>query len=120
MNRCISYTKNKKKCRAKTDKFFCCASHEPLNSDLLVDGCFICMENIDKSSDILFLRCRHVFHKKCFFEWSSSYSTYEEFVCLLCRNPCFHLKKKEKEEVIKTVNIIELKKLEHILEIKIV
>ena len=54
MNRCLGYTKNSKKCRAKTvNKLFCCSNHEPINNDILERGCFICMEKIEKTNKIV-------------------------------------------------------------------
>jgi len=86
-NRCIAITKNNKKCRAKINKdsFFCCPSHEPYNIDLFEKGCFMCMEKIEKSSEIIYFECKHLFHKPCYLEWLT-YSTYEKPICLICRN----------------------------------
>lgn len=84
MNRCISITKNNKRCRAKTNNLFCCKSHEPFNKDIIEDGCFLCIEKIEKSNELLFFHCKHAFHKKCYIEWLN-YSTYDEQICIICR-----------------------------------
>ena len=91
--RCIAINKNNKKCRSKTNNnsFFCCKSHEPINKELLEDGCFLCMEKIEKSNDIIYFNCKHIIHKTCYNEWLK-YSTYDENICLLCRNIVFEKK----------------------------
>lgn len=85
--RCIAINKNNKKCRAKTNNnsFFCCPSHEPINKDLLEEECFLCTEKVVESYDIIYFKCKHIFHKSCYNEWLR-YSTYEESICLICRN----------------------------------
>ena len=85
-NRCVGYNKNNKKCRAKTknNSLFCCKSHEPLNTEIK-DGCCICMDIIQNSSDIIFFKCKHAFHKQCYNEWLI-YSTYLTPICMICRN----------------------------------
>jgi len=88
-NRCIGFTKNNKKCRAiisnNDNKFFCCDSHQPLNKEILKDGCFICMEKIEKSNELIYFKCKHIFHKPCYLDWLI-YSTYKNSICLVCRN----------------------------------
>lgn len=98
MNRCISITKNNKKCRAKinNNSLFCCTDHEPINKELIDEGCFLCMEKIEKTNEILFLKCRHAFHKPCYLEWLN-FSTYEEPICIICRNIAFKKKDCKKE-----------------------
>ena len=89
MNRCIAFNKNHKRCRAKCgDNLFCCSEHEPLNKDLISNGCFVCSEKINKTSDLIFFKCKHCFHKKCFMDFLK-YSTYKNPVCLICRNEVF-------------------------------
>ena len=89
-NRCIAITKNNKKCRAKVNnlknnyKFFCCEGHLPVNKEIIQNGCFMCMEKIEKSTEIIYFKCKHLFHKPCYFEWLT-YSTYETPICLICR-----------------------------------
>ena len=34
-----------------------------------IDTCTICLESLDKNSDICFLDCGHPYHKKCAKEW---------------------------------------------------
>lgn len=102
MNRCPSKTINNKRCRAiiKDNNLFCCKGHEPINKDIIDNGCFMCMEKIEKSNDILFLKCNHAFHKSCYFEWLQ-FSTYENPICIICRSEVFQKKEKEikKKEV---------------------
>ena len=95
INRCTGYNKNHKKCRTitKNNALFCCPSHEPLNRDLIEDGCFMCMENIKSSNDIIYFRCKHAFHKDCYFNWLNV-STYENPICMLCRGEISFLKDK--------------------------
>lgn len=45
----------------------------------------MCMENIKSSYDIVYFRCKHAFHKDCYFEWLNV-STYENPICMVCRN----------------------------------
>lgn len=92
MNRCSAINKNNKKCRAiiKDKKLFCCESHEPINKEI-INGCFLCMEKIENANEIFFFKCKHAFHKPCYKEWLS-YSTYEEPICIICRNVVFNKK----------------------------
>ena len=91
VNRCIANTKNNKKCRAKVNnlknnyKFFCCESHLPINKEIIENGCFICMEKIENLTEIIYFKCKHLFHKPCYLEWLT-YSTYESPICLICRD----------------------------------
>jgi hypothetical protein len=105
MNRCIAYNKNNNKCRAKTknNMLFCCKDHEPLNNDLIENGCFICCEKINNSNEIIYFKCKHAFHKPCYIEWLSSYSTYEKSICIICRNEVLdnNLKEKNKKKYVK-------------------
>jgi hypothetical protein len=96
MNRCCAYNKNLKKCRAKTpeNNLFCCKSHEPINNEILRDGCFMCSEKIINSSEIIYFKCRHAFHKICYEEWLK-YSTYSEKICIICRNTINYTKKQD-------------------------
>jgi hypothetical protein len=94
-NRCIGYNKNNKKCRVKTknNTLFCSPCHEPLNREIIDNGCCICMEIIKSSNDIIYFRCKHAFHKNCYFEWLSV-SIYENPICMICRNEIDFLKPK--------------------------
>ena len=67
MNRCNAFNKNNKKCRCiiKDNKLFCSDSHKPINDEIINDGCFMCMENIVESKDIIYFKCKHAFHKNC-------------------------------------------------------
>jgi len=99
MNRCIGFTKNNHKCRAitKNDTLFCCDSHEPLNKEIFKNGCFICMEQINDKKELIYFKCKHIFHKPCYIEWLD-FSTYSEPICMICRSNTF---KKDKEIDIK-------------------
>lgn len=101
MNRCIAYNKNNNKCRAKTknNMLFCCKNHEPLNNDLIENGCFICSEKIENSNEIIYFKCKHAFHKQCYIEWLS-FSTYERSICMICRNEVLDTNLKEKNKKI--------------------
>ena len=87
MNRCQSLTKNNKRCRAiiKDNQLFCCKNHEPINNEIISDGCCMCMEKISSSKDIIYLNCKHAFHKPCYNEWLT-FSTYEGAICIICRS----------------------------------
>lgn len=110
-NRCI-YIKNNKQCRAKTknNNLFCCKGHEPINKELLHNGCFICMEKIEKSSELLYFKCHHAVHKPCYIDWLE-FSTYEEPICMICRNVAFvrkvEIKKNKKYKIIEDNSIIK-------------
>ena len=82
----MGYNKYKKICRAKTNNssYFCCKEHQALNMDLIEDGCFMCCEKIESRSELLLFHCNHLLHKKCYEEWLK-YSTYDEKICILCR-----------------------------------
>ena len=98
MNRCIGFNKNNNKCRAivKNSTLFCCKSHEPLNVELLKNGCFICMDEITDKKEFLLFKCNHIVHKPCYMEWLNDYSTYENPICMICRQDTFQKIKKEK------------------------
>ena len=98
MNRCIAYNKNNKKCRAKikNDQLVCCNAHFPINKEIITEGCFICFEKMINTTDLIYLRCHHAFHKDCYTEWLK-YSTYDTPVCILCLNEAFSSKNDEKK-----------------------
>ena len=58
-NRCNAYTNTTRKCRAKLEgnKLFCCKNHEPINKEIIEDGCFICNEMIEDSNKIIYFNC---------------------------------------------------------------
>jgi hypothetical protein len=87
MNRCQSLTKNNKRCRAiiKNNQLFCCKNHEPINNEIISEGCCMCMEKIESTKDIIYLNCKHAFHKPCYNEWLT-FSTYEGTICIICRS----------------------------------
>lgn len=119
INRCIAINKNNKKCRAKTkdNTLFCCQSHQPYNNDLLESCCFICQEEVKNPNEILYLKCRHAFHKPCYIEWLE-YSTYDEPICLLCRTVVFKNQREEKKKRIleNSTNIEPLIKISELLK----
>jgi hypothetical protein len=109
-NRCV-YIKNNKQCRAKTknNDLFCCKNHEPINKELVENGCFICMEKIEKSNELLYFKCHHAVHKPCYIDWLE-FSTYEEPICVICRNVTYprkieHTKTKKYKLVEDNTNI---------------
>ena len=122
MNRCISITKNNTRCRAKTkdNLLFCCDNHKPLNKEIIDNGCFMCMEKIEKSNEIIFFKCKHAFHKPCYIEWLK-YSTYETPICIICRNIIFNKSPQKIKRPLKFVsnsdpidnilNTLEIKKI---------
>ena len=115
MNRCSAINKNNKKCRAiiKDKKLFCCESHEPINKEI-INGCFLCMEKIENANEIFFFKCKHAFHKPCYKEWLS-FSTYEEPICIICRNVVFN--KKIKDIAPKINNKLKISDITPILDI---
>ena len=112
INRCLGYTKSNKKCRAKINKdaFFCCSSHEPYNIDVFEKGCFMCMEKIYcNSNDIIFFKCKHVIHRKCYDEWITFSKKNESPICIICRKEVYSTKDK-KDDNNNNNNIIKNKK----------
>lgn len=118
MNRCQSFTINNRRCRTKVkdNLLFCCKSHEPINKEIIEDGCFLCMEKIENSNEILFMKCFHAFHKKCYMEWLN-FSTYDEPICIICRDVAFH-KKHEKIRKIENIDTTKIDEILNILKIK--
>jgi len=120
MNRCIGFTKNNHKCRAitKNDALFCCNSHEPLNKEILQNGCFICMEQINDKKELIYFKCRHIFHKPCYIEWLN-FSTYIDPICMICRSNTFKKEKDKLKKKIKTIDdISKLYEITNILYVK--
>ncbi len=108
-NRCCGYTKSGKKCRSRLKEaqyLFCCEDHKPYNAEIMEDGCFCCMEKIINHKDSLFFKCKHLVHKSCYLDWlKSENNTYEEPVCLICRNTVFeHARQKKKKAIPYTPN----------------
>jgi hypothetical protein len=117
-NRCNAYTDTTRKCRAKLgeNKLFCCKNHEPINREIIEEGCFICQEMINDTNKIIYFNCNHAFHKPCYYEWLE-YSTYEKPICLICRNEniyCF-LKLKKIKKNLKTKYYYEPYSIKNIL-----
>ena len=48
-----------------------------------VDECCICLEELDKSQEIVILECKHKFHLKCYLLWKNSGKLYSNH-CPLC------------------------------------
>ena len=121
MSRCQSLTKNNKRCRAiiKNNQLFCCKNHEPINNEIIINGCCMCMEKISSSKDIIYLNCKHAFHKPCYNEWLT-FSTYEGAICIICRSnkvTTIPIKKKSKNTAIYTYfnmsKILNIQKVLH-------
>jgi len=113
MNRCLGLTKTNNRCRAKIkdNKLFCCKNHESINKELIDGCCFMCMEKVEKTNDIIFFKCKHAFHRECYFEWIK-YSNYDSSICMICRNPV--LINTNNEKIVKKV---DAKKLDNIINI---
>lgn len=117
--RCIAFNKNNKRCRAKLKegKLFCCEAHYPKNREIFEMGCFICCEDIKKSSDVYYFKCNHCIHKKCFDEWLN-HSNYSSPICMLCRNEVFKIQEKVyKVRNIGVLNKNDYKKMENIINL---
>lgn len=121
MSRCPAFTKNGKKCRSKRlliNNLFCCTDHIPLNKEIIENGCFMCMEIIKAPKDLIYFKCKHTFHKECYIEWLQ-YSTYEEPICMICRNVVFKksikIDKKYNIKELETENIEKLTEINEIL-----
>ena len=114
MNRCLAFNTNNNRCRAKTKNgdLFCCEKHIPINKEIVEEGCFMCMEKINKSNEILYLKCHHAFHKECYLEWLQ-YSTYEEPICIICRKVAF-LKKDYEKKISKIKKFTDTDKINEI------
>jgi hypothetical protein len=114
MNRCIAYNKNNKKCRTKTpaNELFCCEAHKPINKELFEEGCFVCYQKEFQPNELIYLKCKHVFHKECYQEWLK-YSTYDTPVCNICLREVFTQTNKHKkiENKISSEKQMEIKKL---------
>jgi hypothetical protein len=122
MNRCIGFTKNNHKCRAiiNDGSFFCCESHQPLNKEVLKNGCFICMEEIKDKNEILYFKCKHIIHKPCYLEWLE-FSTYENPICTICRSDTFKKKNEKQKKKLKTINdISKLQEIKNTLYVNLV
>ena len=46
------------------------------------------MDKITDSKEIIYFPCKHAFHKPCYDEWLN-FSTYENNICMICRNEVF-------------------------------
>lgn len=119
MNRCPSINKNNRRCRSKlkNDSLFCCSKHEPINNEIIKDGCFLCMEKIENPNDILFFKCKHAFHKPCYIDWLN-YSTYSDKICMICRNNIYSEKNIKIEFNNKKIDNTQLINLNNIISIK--
>lgn len=118
--RCIAINKNNKKCRTKIqdNQFFCCENHYPINKDIILNECFICNEKITNSKEILYLKCKHAFHKPCYVEWLE-YSTYNNPICLICRTDIFKKPNEFRKNkfINKSINIDKLIKISELIKI---
>jgi len=86
IQRCIAYNKYGKLCRAKikNNELFCCSAHNPINKEIM-NECFMCTEKINSAKELIYLKCKHAFHKDCYIEWLN-FSTYDDPICMICRN----------------------------------
>ena len=118
MNRCPAFNKNNKRCRSLTNNnsLFCCKSHEPINNNIIDDGCFICMEKIINSKEIIYFKCKHAFHKECYNEWLK-FSTYQTPICILCRKDINVLKIEKTKKESKYCSSDKIEKLKYILNL---
>lgn len=115
MNRCIAFNKNNKRCRAKCgNDLFCCAEHEPINKDLITKGCFVCSDKMEKTEDLIYFRCKHCFHKKCFIDFLK-YSTYDKPVCLICRSEVLQNSSNKKKVRKSEKDYSEIKKIHNVI-----
>lgn len=120
-SRCIAFNKNGKLCRAKTKngKLFCCESHNPINAEIM-EECFMCTEKITSGKELIYLKCKHAFHRECYTEWLQ-FSTYENPICMICR---FEIDIKEKpvklnrtKVIYQNINDQRLKNINNLLNI---
>jgi len=116
INRCVAFNKNDKRCRAKLDGtlLFCCKSHEPINNDI-IEQCCLCMEKIQKTCDIIFMKCKHAFHRPCYEEWLK-FSTYKNPICIICRNE-YYKKNISKNRYIKKTGEADVNYIKNIMKI---
>ena len=100
-NRCTGYLKCGKRCRTRLKEgqyLFCCDDHKPYNREILEDGCFCCTEKIINHKDALFFRCKHLVHKCCYIDWMKrANNTYDEPICIICREVLYKKEMKEKK-----------------------
>ena len=73
----------------------------------------MCMEKINKSNEMLYLKCHHAFHRACYVEWLQ-FSTYEEPICIICRKVAFFKKDYEKKKISKIKKFIDNDKINEI------
>lgn len=53
------------------------------------EECYICLENsIEKEEDLKILKCSHIFHTKCLFEWYQQ-KLIKEYICPVCKKNVF-------------------------------
>ena len=122
MNRCNAFNKNNKKCRCiiKDDKLFCSDRHNPINKEIIDDGCFMCMDKIFDSKDIIYFKCKHAFHKPCYIDWLK-FSTYSNPICMICRVDVlkdYHLTKIKIKQKLFLCNTIKINEIYNALNIK--
>jgi len=81
-----------------------------------VDECSICLDDLDKSQEIVVLDCKHKFHLKCYLLWKNSGKTYSNH-CPLCLR-----KDVEIFNILNTVKVkmqkkpVQLKSYKHIVK----
>ena len=112
-NRCCGYTnlKKRRKCRAKIplNKFYCCDKHKPYNyEDMIEDCCYMCVQKIENPRDLIYLKCKHIVHKPCYYNFLLHYSNHLTEVCIICMDKRVKQEKQEKKEKIKKINTMKI------------
>lgn len=106
-NRCLYWIKDTDtkfhKCRTKCkdNEHFCCEKHTPKNLEEMLTCCDICCSEL-KVSDLIVLKCNHVYHKNCYFKWLNKNGNN---ICPICNYTYKKHKKKQKKWVNKKNNV---------------
>ena len=104
-NRCLYWIKDNDvkyhKCRTKCpeNKYFCCEKHTPKNLEDMLECCDVCCNEL-KISDLIILKCNHVYHKICYFKWLNKNTSN---ICPICNHSYKKHKKKDRRWFHKTV-----------------
>ena len=81
-NRCLGFTETGKRCRSRIgDKLFC-DTHKPYNYEE-INSCCVCCEKVTMTYEIMMFKCKHMFHKKCYFTWLENNDVKPQ--CPICR-----------------------------------
>ena len=106
-NRCLFWIKDTDtkfhKCRTKCkdNEYFCCEKHTPKNLEEMLACCDMCCSEL-KVSDLIVLKCNHVYHKICYFKWLNKNGNN---ICPICNYTYKKHKKKQKKWVNKKNNV---------------